>query len=624
MVKNLRVCGECVTQFFKLVYHHHHHHFRLRISPLAALLSSLLVMCSAIVVPIGATHPIFPELQSISVSNIKKVLRTGYHFQPPKHWINGPMLYKGIYHLFYQYNPKGAVWGNIVWAHSVSRDLVNWKPLKRAIYPSKRFDIGGCWSGSATVLPGDRPVILYTGLDKHEIEMQNYAVPSDLTDPYLRHWTKPDDNPLMYPTGRVNASAFRDPSTAWFVDGHWKTIIGSRYLNRGIAYLYRSKDFLYWVKAKHPFHTVPNTGNWECPDFFPVLKESKNGVDTSSVGENVRHVLKISLDTTRYEYYTIGTYDWKLDRYIPDNTSVDGWDGLRLDYGNFYASKTFFDPSKNRRVLWGWSNESDSVANDTAKGWSGIQAIPRTIWLDSSGKQLVQWPVEEIETLRDNKVEIANITLKQGEYVEVKGITAAQVSKPDRLDSSEQRMCVCAENSGQADVEVVFSFSNLSAADPFDPSWVQGHSICSQKGANVPGGLGPFGIMALATDDLYEYTPVFFRIFKVEENKHKVVLCSDARNSSHGADLYKPAFGGFADVDVVQGKLSLRSLIDNSVVESFGAGGMICIISRVYPERAIHSNARLFAFNHGWSVITVEKLTAWSMKKANRHIRGTI
>lgn len=55
------------------------------------------------------------------------------------------------------------------------------------------------------------------------------------------------------------------------------------------------------------------------------------------------------------------------------------------------------------------------------------------MWLDSNGKHLVHWPIEEIETLRGSKVELGNITLKQGEYVEVKGITAAQVS-----ESSEQ------------------------------------------------------------------------------------------------------------------------------------------------------------------------------------------
>ena len=53
----------------------------------------------------------------------------------------------------------------------------------------------------------------------------------------------------------------------------------------------------------------------------------------------------------------------------------DGWGGLRYDYGNFYASKSFFDPSKNRRILWAWANESDSKEDDVKKGWAGIQVF---------------------------------------------------------------------------------------------------------------------------------------------------------------------------------------------------------------------------------------------------------
>lgn len=87
-------------------------------------------------------------------------------------------------------------------------------------------------------------------------------------------------------------------------------------------------------------------------------------------------MFKVSLDLTRYEYYTIGTYDLQRDRYVPDKEYIDGWNGLRLDYGNFYASKSFFDPSKNRRILWGWANESDSTENDIEKGWAGVQ-----VWL---------------------------------------------------------------------------------------------------------------------------------------------------------------------------------------------------------------------------------------------------
>ena len=37
------------------------------------------------------------------------------------------------------------------------------------------------------------------------------------------------------------------------------------------------------------------------------------------------------------------------------------------------AIGTVFVLCKNRRVLWSWANETDSQADDVAKGWSGVQ-----------------------------------------------------------------------------------------------------------------------------------------------------------------------------------------------------------------------------------------------------------
>lgn len=57
-----------------------------------------------------------------------------------------------------------------------------------------------------------------------------------------------------------------------------------------------------------------------------------------------------------------------------------------------------------------------------------LQAIPRAVWLDANGRQLMQWPISEVELLRGRKVHLQNIELKQGGLVEVKGVTASQVS----------------------------------------------------------------------------------------------------------------------------------------------------------------------------------------------------
>ncbi|KAM4110925.1 hypothetical protein ACJW30_05G029100 [Castanea mollissima] len=525
--------------------------------------------------------------------------RTSYHFQPPKNWMNdpnGPMLYKGIYHLFFQYNPKGAVWGNIVWGHSTSTDLVNWTPHEVAIYPSQPSDINGCWSGSATILPEGRPVILYTGIDPNNHQVQNLAMPKNLSDPFLREWVKSQDNPLMAPNSynKINSSSFRDPTTGWLGrDGYWRVIIGSKINQKGLAILYKSKDFVHWEEAKKPLYSSKKSGMWECPDFYPVLIKSPLGIDTSIDGPNIKHVLKVSLDDTKHDYYKIGSYNQNKDIFIPDNGPFHKNSGLRYDYGKFYASKTFFEGnSKHRRILWGWVNESSSVEDDIKKGWSGVQAIPRSIWLDNSGKQLVQWPIKEIETLRLKEVNLPKQVLKGGSVLEVSGVTAAQ-----------------------ADVIITFEITELSKAEVLDPSWTDPQLLCSRKGASVKGGIGPFGLLVLASKGLQEYTAVFYRIFK-SHNKYVVLMCSDQSRSSLSHENDETTYGAFVDVDPVHEKLSLRSLIDHSIVESFGGEGKACITARVYPTLATDAEAHLYAFNNGTGNVGITTLSAWSMKKA--------
>ncbi|KAK6244500.1 hypothetical protein QUC31_010909 [Theobroma cacao] len=228
------------------------------------------------------------------------------------------MYYKGLCHLFYQYNPKAAVWGNIVWAHSVSKDLLNWQSLELAITPTAPFDIKGCWSGLATILPGYKPVLFYTGIDLRNNEVQNYAVPENASDPYLRKWNKPSGNSIMVADKGMNARDFRDATTAWQANGYWNLLVGSKS---------------------------------DRTDFYPVSKPGKKGLDTSVQGKDVKHVLKVSFHPTRYEHYTLGTDYPNQEKYVPDKDQVDGWAGLRSDYGNIHASKTFFDPAKSRRTL---------------------------------------------------------------------------------------------------------------------------------------------------------------------------------------------------------------------------------------------------------------------------------
>ncbi|KAL1531010.1 Beta-fructofuranosidase, insoluble isoenzyme cwinv1, variant 2 [Salvia divinorum] len=506
---------------------------------------------------------------------------------------NGPMIYRGIYHLFYQYNPEGAVWGNIVWGHSTSKDLINWTPHPTAISPDTPSDINGCWSGSATILSKGKPVILYTGINAQNQQLQNLAMPKNLSDPNLIEWIKPSYNPLVAPTQQnmINANSFRDPTTAWLGrDGRWRLIVGNKIGRRGRALLFRSRDFVHWTQAKHPLYSMRGTGMWECPDFYPVSTRGEDGVDTSEVGKGVKHVLKASINDGLFDSYAIGTYNLRRDVFVPEKGSLRLDSKMRYDHGKFYASKTFFDSSTKRRVLWGWINESTDAAIDISKGWSGLQAIPRKIWLHKSGNQLVQWPVEEIEKLRKGKVISSAKELRGGSVLEISGVTASQ-----------------------ADVEISFEISTLKNVEVLEPSLADPQEICSHGASK--GGVGPFGLLALASKDIQEYTAIYFRVFRAK-TRYVVLMCSDQSRSSLNLDYDKPMYGAYVDVDPVKEKLSLRTLIDRSIVESFGGEGEACITARVYPSLAIDGGAHLYAFNNGTDSVKISKLAAWSMKAA--------
>ncbi|CAO2824552.1 unnamed protein product [Amaranthus hypochondriacus] len=528
--------------------------------------------------------------------------RTAYHFQPIKNWMNGPMIYKGIYHLFYQYNPigNGSPNGPRVWGHSTSLDLINWAPQPLTLQPQMESNMNSSFTGSTTILNGSKPTILFTGITPNNEQVQDLAYPKDPLDPFLKEWILAPQNPLMYPDpqNNIEPTSFRDPTTAWFLpDGNWRVIIGSKKEKKGLALLFKSKDFINWVQNNDPLYSNEFSGMWECPDFYPVfINGVKMGVDNSIIGVNyVKHVLKISLDETKHDVYTIGSYDYMKDGYIPD-LGFENDSSLRYDYGKYYASKTFYDGVKMRRVLLAWVNESSSLDDDLKKGWSGIHAIPRRIWLDKSGKQLIQWPISEVEKLRVKPVILPMQLLKGGSRIEITGISAAQ-----------------------ADVEISFKIKEVSNIERFEANWSNNPQlVCSQKGGSISGGVGPFGLLTLASQDLLEYTAIFFRIFKdYDNNKFVVLMCSDQTRSSLNPTTDKTTYGTYVSVDPIYEGLSLRVLIDHSIVESFGARGKSVITARVYPTLAIHEKAHLYVFNNGIQDVQITWLTAWSMNKAN-------
>jgi beta-fructofuranosidase len=201
--------------------------------------------------------------------------------------------------------------------------------------------------------------------------LQALAYPADLSDPLLRKWTKFSGNPVLRAPPTIPIDVFRDPSSGWIGgDGKWRMSIGSRLGREGLALLYTSVDFVHWKYIEKPLFSVAGTGMWECFDFYPLAPLGKPGLNDSVHGPGIKHLLKASLQDDRHDWYGLGQYNTEADTFIPDDPANPI--GLRYNYGKFFASKSFFDPVKQRRIIWGFINESDPEANDIVKGWNTV------------------------------------------------------------------------------------------------------------------------------------------------------------------------------------------------------------------------------------------------------------
>jgi beta-fructofuranosidase len=307
--------------------------------------------------------------------------RPQYHFQPPSNWMNDPngaIQWQGKYHLFYQHNPFGPLWGNMHWGHAVSEDLVHWTDLPIAIAPTPGGpDEAGIYSGSAVNNNGV-PTVFYTGTRgaKNDIQTQCMATSSD----GLLTWQKYAGNPVIreVPAESGQTRDFRDPFV-WREGNAWYMVLGSRIKDMGAVFLYRSQNLIDW-KYLNPLIVAEDKSHgviWECPNFFKL-------------GDH--WVLIISAHTgtsTDTVFYFVGSYE--NYRFTPTHSGV-------LDYGHLYAPLTTLN-DQNHRLLFGWLREARSDVDQRIAGWSGVQAIPRILTLDDN-LRLIMEPVPELEAIR--------------------------------------------------------------------------------------------------------------------------------------------------------------------------------------------------------------------------------
>jgi fructan beta-fructosidase len=346
--------------------------------------------------------------------------RPQLHFSPLAGWMNDPngmVYFAGEYHLFYQYNPDLAFFGNIHWGHAVSTDLVHWEELPVALAPSDT--LGLVYSGSAVVdahntsgfCAGGKPclVAIFThagGDDK--TQKQSLAYSNDRG----RSWSEYAQNPVLTDATQKD---FRDPKVFWHApSAKWVMTLAAGNAVR----LYGSPDLKAWRYLSA--FTAGTEDTFECPELFELPVE----------GGGTRWVLKV--DT-----FDGGPYGGSGGRYF-----VGGFDGATftatqgldapawLDAGkDFYAAVSWFGAPGGRTLWLGWMNNWAYAMGLPTGDWRGAMTLPRELALRKTAAgayTLVQRPVAELEVLRAGALSLAAL---QGDVLEIRAVFDVSAGK---------------------------------------------------------------------------------------------------------------------------------------------------------------------------------------------------
>src|ERR1700722_4361080 len=449
---------------------------------------------SAAIAAAAALHPqnLFAHRPDLQQKLASDPLRPQFHLLPAKNWMNdpnGPIFWRGQYHMFFQYNPNSAVWGDMHWNHAVSDDMIHWRHLPIALAPTPEGDdADGCFTGSA-VDDNGTATIIYTGVksvaadratlrDGHHNFRETQLLATS-KDPNLLAWEKLP-KPVIEPPQDPNLTGFRDPFLFRLDDARpvragdgrgrsrpasWLCgVAAGQFKKGGPVPLYESKNLRDW-KYLHPLaegqwsgreHTDPvGSGEmWECPDFFPLDK---------------KWVLL---------YSTAGSVFWEVGDLDPKELVFHSQTRGILDHGAYSAQKTQLD-AKGNRILWGWITEKRPDSELLAAGWAGCMSLPRILTIADDNTLEMRF-AHEVESLRGKKATV--ITLDRiPEHPQASPIKNQQIENLAgelNLGCAHSGALTLNDHSGEW-----FSL-NIKTSDQGSQMVVNGKSIAVQADAN--------------------------------------------------------------------------------------------------------------------------------------------
>ena len=320
--------------------------------------------------------------------------RPVYHHTPLYGWMNDAngLVYKdGEYHLYFQYNPYGSVWGNMHWGHSVSKDLVHWEHLDPAI---ARDTLGHIFSGSAVVdtknsagYGENTMVAFYTSASDKNGQIQCMAYSTDNG----RTYTKYENNPILTPFDGLKD--FRDPKVFWYEpDQKWVMVVSADkemrfYSSRNL------KDWEFMSGFGEGYGVQPS--QFECPDFIQLPVDGDKNRMKWALIVNINPGCMFGGSATQY---FIGDFDGKEFK-CDTKPEVTKW----LDYGKDHYATVCFSNTGERTIAVPWMSNWQYANDVPTSQYRSPNSVPRDLSLFAVGDgiYLQSAPSPELLKLRD-------------------------------------------------------------------------------------------------------------------------------------------------------------------------------------------------------------------------------
>ncbi len=352
----------------------------------------------------------FGKMAAQNQTIYKETYRPQVHFTPSKNWMNDPngLVYQnGLYHLFFQHNPFGNVWGHMSWGHATSKDLIHWKELPVALAEEKGVMI---FSGSAVADKNNSAgfanskesktlVSIYTG---HTDTLQNQCLAFS-NDEGLT-WKKYAGNPVL----DLHKKDFRDPNVSWY-EPKKEWIMAVSQPNEHQISFYASPNLKDWQHLSDFGPKGDTSGVWECPDLMQVPVEGEKG--------KYKWILFTSQNSTMQ--YFVGDFDGT--RFLEDKPSNQIH---KQDYGtDYYAAVAYHNTPNQQPISIGWVNNWEYANAIPTKPWKSAMSLPRKLSVKKQGDDwiLVQQPIDNLQLLRGTEQKIKEITVDQNKTIPFTG-----------------------------------------------------------------------------------------------------------------------------------------------------------------------------------------------------------